>query len=398
METWNLAKRRMTRFGRRAAKQALAAALEGSGARNGIGAWQRRRAGGRRVEILAWHRVVPDFGRLRKEVIPGLLTSTETFDRQLRWIGERFRFGTLDDAVEVLAGRAHFDRDLCVLTFDDGYADFLEHALPILRAHRAPATLYVATGIAGAQVPLLHDRLFLLLREATRGRILPEEVEVEEPAGAALRRALQSGDAIVALEWLLETQPRRICVQVAEALERRLGVDPMAAWGESKVLGWEGLVEAARRGAIIGAHTVDHACLPNETGAEVERQLVDSKVELESRLQGEVAHFAYPNGWYSPSVIRAVARAGYRSAVTTEDRQNRLGGNPYTLKRRSVWEYTSRGILGFSKAVHACNFDGTLATLGIAPWTPGEKPDGLGAAAPAQVHAVGATEQIPSGA
>lgn len=398
MEAWNLAKRRLIRVGRRAAKQVFAGALEGSGARLLIGEVQRRRAGGRRVQILAWHRVVPDFERMRGEVIPGLLTSTETFDRQVRWLAERYHLGTLDDALEVLAGRMRLERDLYVLTFDDGYADFVEHALPILRAHGAPSTLYVATGIAGAQVPLLHDRLFLLLRRARRERLGVGEVRGEERVVAALDAALAMGDEIVALEWLLETKPRSVCLQVAEALEGRMGVDPMAAWEESKVLGWDGLEAAVTGGATIGAHTVDHACLPNEAAAEVERQLVASKRELEERLGREVPHFAYPNGWYSPSVLRAVARAGYRSAVTTEDRQNRQGENPFALKRRSVWEYTSRGVLGYSRAVHACNFDGTLAALGISSWTPGEKPDGVGAGAPSGSAAARPSARIPSGA
>jgi peptidoglycan/xylan/chitin deacetylase (PgdA/CDA1 family) len=38
-----------------------------------------------------------------------------------------------------------------VLTFDDGYADFLDHALPVLASHGARATVYVVTAYVGGQ-------------------------------------------------------------------------------------------------------------------------------------------------------------------------------------------------------------------------------------------------------
>src|SRR5690606_17799213 len=95
----------------------------------------------------------------------------------------------------------------------------------------------------------------------------------------------------------------------------------------------------------------------------------------------EVVDFAYPNGWYSRGSIRALIRNGYRSAVTTEDRPNRLGEDPYTLKRKCVWEFTSRGVGGFSPAVTACNFDATLGQLGLSRWVHGERPDAVGSIA-----------------
>ncbi len=56
--------------------------------------------------------------------------------------------------------------------------------------------------------------------------------------------------------------------------------------------------------------------------------------------------FAYCNGWYSDEVIRVLAAHGFRSAVTTEDLPNRIGGDPFTLKRKVLWENFSIGMLG----------------------------------------------------
>ncbi|MFO7156083.1 MAG: polysaccharide deacetylase family protein [Pseudomonadota bacterium] len=392
METWDEARRELIRAARRAVKQAAAVALDRSGARRWIAERDRRRAGGRRVQIFAWHRVVPDFDRMVRRVIPGLLTSTETFERQLAWLRENYEVVSLDEALEALAGGRRGERDLCVLTFDDGYLDFAEHAAPVLRRLGLPALVYVTSGVADSGLPLLHDRLYHLLRLALRRRIEAREGEVEPRVELALRRTLALRDPIVGLEWILKTQPRRVALQVAKWLERRLGERPEAALADSRLLGWEDLRGLDRELFSVGAHTVDHACLPNESPAEVERQLVESKREIEAQLGREVAHFAYPNGWYSPSVVRAVEKAGYRSATTTEDLPNHVGISPYRLRRRCVWEYASRGLWGFSLAVHACNFDGTLRSLGLSPWVSGERPDGLGDARPPQDSPAGETQ------
>ncbi|WP_373049165.1 polysaccharide deacetylase family protein [Vulgatibacter sp.] len=362
---------------RRTIKAAAATALEGTGARRLLSAVRRRNVGGVRVQFIAWHRIVPDFEGMRGKVIPGLLTSTRTFDRQLAWLGQNYRFATIPEALEVLSGNRRSDRDLCVLTFDDGYADFLEHAVPILRKHRAPGIIYVPTGFVETGIPLLHDRLYRVLRLAAQRNLAVREIGGGPLVTAALEDALR-GDVIWALERLLETRPRELCLQVAQALESCLEVDPAETLVDSSLLTWEELRAVRAAGFEVGAHTVDHACLPNESAAEVERQLRLSRETFREKLGEDVLDFAYPNGWYSRGAIRALIRGGYRSAVTTEDRPNRLGEDPYTLKRKCVWEFTSRGLGGFSAAVNACNFDDTLGQLGISSWVHGERPDAVG--------------------
>lgn len=364
---------------RRTCKALAAQLLESSGARRALSRIRRRGVGGVHVLIVAWHRIVPDFEGMRRRVIPGLLTSTATFERQLAWLGRHYRFATLGEALEVLSGRIRERGDLCVLTFDDGYADFLHHAMPILRRHGAPAIVYVPAGFVGAGMPLLHDRLFHVLRLAERQNLAVREIGGGPLVAAALEDALGQGDVIRALERLLETRPREICVRVAEALERCLRVDPREVLIDAPLLGWEELRAVRAAGFEVGGHTVDHACLPNESPLEVDRQLRLSREIFRRELGLEVLDFAYPNGWYSRGAIRALIRHRYRSAVTTEDRPNRLGEDPFTLKRKCVWEFTSRGIAGFSRAVNACNLDGTFGLLGLSRWVHGERPDALGA-------------------
>jgi peptidoglycan/xylan/chitin deacetylase (PgdA/CDA1 family) len=71
----------------------------------------------------------------------------ERFDEQMAWLAATGKVVTLAAALDALAapGRGDAEETKVVVTFDDGTADFADHAVPVLERHRIPATLYAAT-------------------------------------------------------------------------------------------------------------------------------------------------------------------------------------------------------------------------------------------------------------
>lgn len=101
------------------------------------------------VTILIYHRVG---GRTPVSVdLP-----TERFDEQVAWLADRGLVVTLDDAVARLASGEVGDPAV-VVTFDDGTADLVDDALPVLDRHGVPATVYVATAFVEEQRPFPDD-------------------------------------------------------------------------------------------------------------------------------------------------------------------------------------------------------------------------------------------------
>ena len=90
------------------------------------------------IRILMYHRVD------RLPAPDQLTVSPERFARQMAYLAAHHRLLGLAEAVEELEGGRQI-RDGVVVTFDDGYRDNLVHALPVLRQHRVPATIFVTT-------------------------------------------------------------------------------------------------------------------------------------------------------------------------------------------------------------------------------------------------------------
>ncbi len=87
-----------------------------------------------RMTVLLYHSVSdsPDF----------FAVSPDIFDRQMRYVSERYAVVSLSRAFEHAAGKC-VERDSVAVSFDDGYRDFLTEALPILERYQIPTTVFV---------------------------------------------------------------------------------------------------------------------------------------------------------------------------------------------------------------------------------------------------------------
>lgn len=102
--------------------------------------------------------VILIYHRIGGRTASGVDLPTARFDEQVAELAAANRLVTLDDGLERLRTGEVADRPV-VLTFDDGTADWVEEALPVLVRHRAPATFYVATDFVERQVPFPGDAL-----------------------------------------------------------------------------------------------------------------------------------------------------------------------------------------------------------------------------------------------
>jgi peptidoglycan/xylan/chitin deacetylase (PgdA/CDA1 family) len=328
------------------------------------------------VHLFGYHRVVPDAAVYEGLTIGPLCVSTAAFAAHLDHLTDRYQVLALDDALDVLAGiRRAPPRDVAAITFDDGYTDVLAHAAPILAARRLPATVYVSTGVIAEGAPQPHDLLYALVLRARARRLRLLAIPVPDRLAWPLARAdaaLAAGDPVAAADALLFSLPiadLRLCCAALAARVGEPGPEEVGA-----LLGWDGLQRLVDHGFSVGAHGVTHTHLPLEDDETLLAELTTPRLEIARRLGAPPSTFSYPAGRYDRRVLEAVRAAGYRAAITTEDRRNRVGADPFRVGRKVMHEYHGIGAFGtLAPALAAAQLDGLFAALGLARAVPGDR-------------------------
>lgn len=107
------------------------------------------------------------------------------------------------------------------------------------------------------------------------------------------------------------------------------------------MLEWSQLSEFDRELVEIGAHTYTHPELDTLPLSAATEEIRRCKLELEDALGREIPSFAYPYGYHSPAVVRAVQDAGYDSACAVMNALSSDRDHPFTLARLTICSDTT---------------------------------------------------------
>ncbi len=281
-----------------------------------------------KLSILIYHRVLDTSDPLQ----PGIVDRS-LFDRQMWGISRFFRVLPLAEAVNRLRKGTLPRRALCV-TFDDGYRDNVEVALPILRKHCVHATFFIATGFLGGGC-MWNDRVIEAVRGLNGDRVDLKEFTGQQfdlPVGLRARGSVLQA-ILRAIKHLPFTQ-REAAVAFIEKQAGRTIPDLMVREPDIRAL--------LRGGMDIGAHTVNHPILSRLPVMEARREIAASKQTLESVTGHPVRLFAYPNGNpgldYGEAHVAMVRELGFDAAVSTAWGCAGMRSDRYQLPRFTPWD------------------------------------------------------------
>ena len=283
--------------------------------------------GANRLSILIFHRVlaVPD------PMFPEEMHA-QRFDAQLAQLKHCFNFISLTDGVRGLRSGKLPARAACI-TFDDGYADNAEVALPILQKHGLPATVFVASGfLDGGR--MWNDTIIELVRLA------PGAIDLT-PLGFgrfALRDMAERRASVGSLLNALKYLPLEARMEAVEAVR---GLVPVAL-PDNLMMTTEQVRQLHLAGVEIGGHTINHPILARMDEAGARHEIGGGKAALETIIGAPVRLFAYPNGKpgqdYLGAHARLVREAGFEAAVSTSWGAARPGSDLYQLPRFTPWD------------------------------------------------------------
>ena len=294
-----------------------------------LGSPARRRA---RLSVLIFHRVLPQQDPLFPDEI-----HAHTFDALCGWMKRWFNVLPLDQAARQLRDGTLPAR-AAAISFDDGYADNHDVALPLLRRHGLPCTFFVSTGfIDGGR--MWNDTIIESFRRTRVARLALDDLLPglgDVACNALPERRAAIGRVIGAVKYLDPARRLQLVGDLARRAQVDLPTDLMMTSAQVRAL------RAA--GMQVGAHTVSHPILARLDAEDARREIQEGKRQLESVLGERVPLFAYPNGRpgedYLPETVALVREAGFDAAFSTAWGVATAQSDPLQLPRFTPWERT----------------------------------------------------------
>jgi peptidoglycan/xylan/chitin deacetylase (PgdA/CDA1 family) len=292
--------------------------------RLGLTTRAHRRLDGSCAAILNYHRVIPESQARRDFVEPGVYVTPESFGQQLDWLNRYFRVLPLHEVGRALLDRRSLPERACSITFDDGWQDNYEHALPELARRGLPATIFVVTRRVGSDGAFWPD-------EVCR-RVAP----LSERDQHELASRLGVGVGPPTLNDLLEFLKRQPEDDRNEVLdELRSHTEAPRSRGR-ELMNWDELGRLSGAGIDIESHGATHAILTGLRHDQAVAEMRDSLADLRARGLGRHGLLAYPSGGYDGGVMKAAREVGYRAAVTIEDGLASKASDVFALPRLCV--------------------------------------------------------------
>lgn len=196
-----------------------------------------------------------------------LCVAPEDFDYQLDYLTRNgFKTLSIDEYVSRVMGGVKSCKEV-LITFDDGYVDFIDNAIPILKKYNCRATVFVATNLVGTRPTWIERDHELILK--VLNSVGFNEAEKQE-----------------LLRW-------------------------NEAFAHAPLMDWDQLRQIQRQGIDVQSHSADHHFLTHLPADLLAHDLKQSREMLESQLNARVRGIAYPYGDCNPQVASAALQAGY---------------------------------------------------------------------------------------
>ncbi|MDH5378790.1 MAG: polysaccharide deacetylase family protein [Gammaproteobacteria bacterium] len=293
----------------------------------------------RRLSILIYHRVMDSADPYR----PGE-ANRESFRWQMKLLARNHNVLPLSSAIELLLNK-RLPSNAVSITFDDGYADNHDNALPILKEFGLCATFFIASGFLNGGRMWNDDIIDAI------SNVSGDSLEIAEHGIGKLSTSSPT-ERMNSISHVL-SKIKYIPHKEREQFSRSL-LCSYVPNAKSPMMNDDQVVNLRKEKMEIGGHTVSHPILAKLTADESYREIKEGKDYLEDLLGESLHTFAYPNGKnksdYNPESLEAVKKAGFKAAVTTDWGVSSKETGLFQLKRFTPWDNTpSRFALRLAK-------------------------------------------------
>ena len=281
-----------------------------------------------KLSIFIFHRVLPQPDPLFPDE-----PCSHRFDEIMGWVARWFNTLPLEEAVERL-GQGQLPARAAAITFDDGYADNLLQATPILKKHGLHATFFISTGFLDGGI-MWNDVIIESIRSAKLSHLNLSFLDLGTLMIGTHNEKRSAIDQVIRLIKHRPGENRdEIVERIREACGGYIPQDLMLTTTQMRAL--------RQSGMSIGAHTVSHPILAKLDEQAAIHEIADSRDYLEGQLREKVPLFAYPNGKlgadYTVGHAEIARKLGFQAAVSTNWGVCSSRSNIFQLPRFTPWD------------------------------------------------------------
>lgn len=280
-----------------------------------------------KLSIVIHHRVLPEPDPLLGS------DGVKSFEKSLNYLIRNFNILPLGEAVDRLKNGTLPSRAACI-TFDDGYADNAEIALPLLQKHGVPATFFIAAGFLNGG-RMWNDTVIESIRLATGNTLDLCPINLGNHTITTLEQRQKTLFSLIDHLKYLPYDTRAAQVEKLSAMiSAKLPDNLMMTSAQVKQLHDAGME--------IGGHTVTHPILARIDDNTARTEITEGKTRLEAIIGAPLHLFAYPNGKpskdYLLSHVKMVKEAGFKAAVSTAWGAAQQHSDLFQLPRFTPWD------------------------------------------------------------
>ncbi len=274
--------------------------------------------GSRRLErqllVFAFHRVASDVGYVSRFDHTMYSTYASEFEAHLKKLLKIASPISEDQLIASINsnGNIQLPKRAFMITFDDGYKDNYEIAMPILKKLGIPGVFFLPTKAIEDRTLGWWDLIYWCLKSTNkksitvRGQVYNLLSDVTAVA--------ESFTSMIKNRPFQETQT--LVSEIQDACEVDL---PTLEDQSAELMTWDNAKSCLDNGISIGSHTNTHRVLSQLTVAEQKEELITSKKILEEKLGSKINSIAYPVGGYehfTQSTKSLAESAGYKVAYS----------------------------------------------------------------------------------
>lgn len=285
------------------------------------------------LRVLTYHRI--DEPSRMKNLHPGMISATPAeFARQIKEVAQTYHVISMNTVLEAIEKKTPLPARSVLITFDDAYRDFSEHAWPILQAQNLPVTLFVPTAFPDQPERVFWwDRLYAAMANANG----TAEVMLEENR-FSLKTEQDKKDSFKKARNLIKSLPHEQAMLEVERICNELNAPHV----ENCVLGWNELRQLAAEGVTLAPHTQTHPLLNRIDATKTIEEATGSLNDLRREIGETLPIIAYPAGGVSDCVAENLKQNGFQLAFTTTRGINNLNSaDLLQLRRINVGQRTS---------------------------------------------------------